>query len=461
MPLQKNQVIPLAITGLSSDGNGVGHADGMAVFVPGSAVGDSLNAKVVKTAKAYAYAKIEQVVTPSPHRQAMDCPIGSVCGGCCFRHITYEAELEAKRLFVEDALRRIGKLQAQVLPTVPSPGQARYRNKVQYPVAAAADGGLVYGFYAGRSHRIVPCNDCLLQPAVLNQIAARAAVLLQQLGATAYNEETRRGLVRHIYLRQGHYSGQVMVCIVATQSRLPGAETFAEALVAEFPCIKTILVNKNPHNTNVILGEKNCLLYGSGFIEDSLCNVPVRLGPFSFSQVNTLGAERLFGLARQFAALAPGETLVDLYCGAGIIGLSMAQEAKTLIGVEIVPEAVENARYAAAKMGLANTRFLCEDAGTAAARFAQEGIRPDVITLDPPRKGCDAATLQAVAAMAPRRIGMVSCNPATLARDLAALAESRYYAAKVQPVDMFPRTKHVETCVLLSHKNPQTSPPSL
>lgn len=453
MPYHKNQIIPLQIDSISSDGSGVGRHEGKVIFVPNTAVGDVLQVQILKDTKTHAFARVHQIVTPGEGRVKPDCPISATCGGCSFRHLSYEAELAAKRGFVQDALQRIGHLDIEVPPVLPSPAQNRYRNKAQYPVAANAGGELVYGFYAARSHRIIPCADCLLQPEILNQIAARSAQLLSQMNIPAYNEATHTGLVRHIYLRRGGHSGQIMLCLVLAHPALPHAEELASILTAEFPEITTILLNINTAKTNVILGRQNTILHGPGFIEDSLCGVPLRLGPFSFSQVNTPGAEQLFGLAKAYAALQTGDTLLDLYCGAGVIGLSMATDAKQLIGIEVVPESIKNARASAQQMGLSNTRFLCADAGEAAAQLAVEGIRPTVITADPPRKGCDEATINAMLQMAPQRIVMVSCNPATLARDLAALSNGGYHVQKLQPVDLFPRTKHVETVVLLSHKD--------
>lgn len=452
MPLQKNQTVPVTIANISSDGNGVGRVDGLPVFVPGSAVQDELQVKIVKYAKKYAYGKIQEITTPGPGRQTPDCPIAGVCGGCCFRHLSYEAELEAKRGFVCDALERIGKLEVEVPPVIPAPSQNRYRNKVQYPIAQGPN-GMVYGFYAARSHRVVENSNCLLQPTLLNQIAAETVHQLQKAGFAPYSEADGSGLIRHIYMRQGQASGQIMLCIVALRNKATALQPVVCALTEKYPQIHTILLNINPKNTNVILGPQSHVLYGPGFIQDSLCGVPLQLGPHSFAQVNSQGAEKLFALARQYAALQPNQTLVDLYCGAGVIGLSMAAQAKKLVGVEIVQEAVQNARQTAAAMGLTNTEFLCEDAGSAAQRFAAQGLAPDVITVDPPRKGCSEETLQAILAMAPRRVVMVSCNPATLARDLAFLTAGGYHIAKLQPVDMFPRTKHVECVALLSHKS--------
>ncbi len=268
-----------------------------------------------------------------------------------------------------------------------------------------------------------------------------------------YDEQSGKGLVRHIFLRRGAHSGQIMVCLVCTRAKLPHAEQLCTALRGQFPAISTILLNVNAKNTNVILGSENHILYGPGYIEDTLCGVPVRLGPLSFYQVNTLAAERLYGVAAQYAQLTPDDTLLDLYCGMGTIGLSMAEQCRELIGVEIVPEAIESAKANAARMGeavAAKSRFFCADAGQAATQLAAEGLHPDIVMLDPPRKGCDEATLSAVVRMAPRRVVYVSCNPATAARDAAWLEKNGYHTEKVQPVDLFPRTKHCETVVLLS-----------
>ena len=352
-----------------------------------------------------------------------------------------------------DAFRRIGGLEVPVLDILPSPDVDRYRNKVQFPVGIDKNGVPCIGFYAGRTHRIVPCPDCKLQPSVLNEIGNALCAFFAQQVIRPYDEQSGKGLVRHIFLRRGAHSGQIMVCLVCTRAKLPHAEQLCTALRGQFPAISTILLNVNAKNTNVILGSENHILYGPGYIEDTLCGVPVRLGPLSFYQVNTLAAERLYGVAAQYAQLTPDDTLLDLYCGMGTIGLSMAGQCRELIGVEIVPEAIESAKANAARMGeavAAKSRFFCADAGQAATQLAAEGLHPDIVMLDPPRKGCDEATLSAVVRMAPRRVVYVSCNPATAARDAAWLEQNGYHAEKVQPVDLFPRTKHCETVVLLS-----------
>ena len=454
MPLQKNQILTLRIERLSSDGSGVTHsADGEAVFVPGTAPGDEARVHIVKDCGRYAFGILDELLTPSPDRVPVDCLVAGPCGGCSLRHLDYAAELRAKQESVLDAFRRIGGLEVPVLDIQPSPEVDRYRNKVQFPVGVDKNGVPCIGFYAGRTHRIVPCPDCKLQPGVLNEIGNALCAFFAQQGIRPYDEQSGKGLVRHIFLRRGAHSGQIMVCLVCTRAKLPHAEQLCTALRGQFPAISTILLNVNAKSTNVILGSENHILYGPGYIEDTLCGVPVRLGPLSFYQVNTLAAERLYGVAAQYAQLTPDDTLLDLYCGMGTIGLSMAEQCRELIGVEIVPEAIESAKANAARMGeavAAKSRFFCADAGQAATQLAAEGLHPDIVMLDPPRKGCDEATLSAVVRMAPRRVVYVSCNPATAARDAAWLEQNGYHAEKVQPVDLFPRTKHCETVVLLS-----------
>ena len=456
MPLQKNQVLTLRVERLSSDGSGVAHSpDGETVFVPGAAPGDEARVRIVKDCKRYAFGILDEVLTPSPDRIPVDCAVAGPCGGCSLRHLDYAAELRAKQENVVDAFARIGGLDVPVLPIVGSPEVNRYRNKVQFPVGVDKSGKPCFGFYAGRTHRIVPCPDCRLQPGVLNEIGNALCAFFAEKGIQPYSEETGKGLVRHIFLRRGAHSGQIMVCLVCTCAKLPYAEELCTRLKAQFAEITTILLNVNAKNTNVILGTETHTLYGPGYIEDTLCGVPVQLGPLSFYQVNTLAAEQLYGIAAQYAQLTPDDLLLDLYCGMGTIGLSMAAHCRELIGVEIVPEAIESAKANAARMGAdvaAKSRFFCADAGQAATRLAAEGLHPDIVMLDPPRKGCDEATLSAVVRMAPRRVVYVSCNPATAARDAAWLEQNGYHAEKVQPVDLFPRTRHVETVVLLSHK---------
>ena len=427
MPFTKNQIITLEIEALSNDGNGVAHKDGQAVFVPLTAPGDVAEVRIVKPMKTYAFGRVEKLLTAGPGRVRQDCPVAGPCGGCGLRHISYKAECAAKTQFVRDAFARLGKLDVPVQDVLGAPDTDRYRNKVQLPVGTDENGHIVTGFFAGRSHRIVACTDCKLQPAWMNELAARACALLEENGITAYSEETHTGRVRHLYMRQGWHSGQRLLCFV---------------------------VNGNSERTNVILGRRTRTVLGPGVIEDTLAGVPLRMGVHEFYQVNTPAAEVLYAKAREYAGLKPDDFLLDLYCGMGTIGLSMLADCKRLVGVEVVPQAVEGAKETAARLGLDADRadFRCQDAGAAAAQLAAEGARPDVIVVDPPRKGCDEATLTAIAEMSPRTVVMVSCNAATAARDTKWLTEHGYAAVEVQPVDLFPRTRHVEVIVWLSRE---------
>ena len=451
---REGQLCRLVIDGYASDGAGVARLDGMVVFVQGGIRGEACDVRLTHVGRSALWGRVEEVVNPSPARIFPRCLHYTKCGGCQFRHMNYAEELEAKRIRVEDALRRLGGAEIHVSAILGAEQVDRYRNKVQFPVGVDKNGVPCIGFYAGRTHRIVPCPDCKLQPSVLNEIGNALCAFFAQQGIRPYDEQSGKGLVRHIFLRRGAHSGQIMVCLVCTRAKLPHAEQLCTVLRGQFPAISTILLNVNAKNTNVILGSENHILYGPGYIEDTLCGVPVRLGPLSFYQVNTLAAERLYGVAAQYAQLTPDDTLLDLYCGMGTIGLSMAEQCRELIGVEIVPEAIESAKANAARMGeavAAKSRFFCADAGQAATQLAAEGLHPDIVMLDTPRKGCDEATLSAVVRMAPRRVVYVSCNPATAARDAAWLEQNGYHAEKVQPVDLFPRTKHCE-CVLLMSK---------
>ena len=454
MPLNKNQILRLCVESLSSDGNGVAHWEGQAVFVPGTAPGDEAEVRIVKPMKGYAFGRLEKLLTPGPGRIAPDCPAAGPCGGCGLRHIDYETECAAKTRFVQDAFSRLGGLQVPVLPVIGAPDAARYRNKVQLPVGQDENGHLVTGFYAGRSHRIVACTDCKLQPVWMNELAARACALLEQAGTTAYHEESHTGLVRHLYMRQGWHSGQRLLCFVLNGRSLPHEKEICRALQQAFD-LTTVLINENTARTNVILGKRTRTVLGPGYLEDTLAGVALRMSVHEFYQVNTPAAEVLYARARAYAALQPEDFLLDLYCGMGTIGLSMLPDCRRLLGVEIVPQAVEGAQATAARLGLPVQRaeFRCQDAGAAAAQLAAEGAHPDVIVVDPPRKGCDTATLEAICRMAPRTVVMVSCNAATAARDTRWLTEHGYRAVEVQPVDLFPRTRHVETVVLLSKLN--------
>ncbi len=456
MPLAKNDIITLEITALTNEGSGVGHykedssdGRGMAVFVPLTAVGDVISCRVVKVLRSYAYGRVEGILTASPDRAEDGCPVYAKCGGCCFRHISYEAELRAKQGFVQDAFMRLGGLSPEFLPIQGSESPEGYRNKLQMPVSKQ-DGRTVCGFYSERSHRVIPVDKCALQPELFAEITRFVTEQADRLRISVYNEEKHEGVLRHIYLRRGHYSGEVCLCLVARR-KVPEFERLAKAAAERFPEITGVVLNINRDRTNVILGEDEQVLFGRAEIKDTMCGVNVEISPKSFYQVNTPAAEALYRQAAEFAR-PEGKLLLDLYCGAGTIGLSMAGKARRLIGAEIVPQAVENARENAERNSVKNAEFICADAGQAAQQLERSGERPDVIILDPPRKGCSEDTLTACAGMQPERIVMISCNAATAARDCKRLAELGYTAAMVRPFDLFPRTSHVE-CVVLIYKN--------
>ncbi|MBE6878447.1 MAG: 23S rRNA (uracil(1939)-C(5))-methyltransferase RlmD [Ruminococcaceae bacterium] len=451
--IKKNDIITLEITDISSDGNGVGKYENIAVFVPMTAVGDVCNVKILKVLSSYCFGKVEEIITPSSDRIDSLCPNFTKCGGCDFLHISYEAEKRAKTNFVKNCFERIGKINTPVNDALSCDKIHRYRNKAQFPVRKDENSKAVTGFFAQRSHRIIPCNNCLLQPELLNEIAEYIVNRLNQLGIKAYDEEKLTGLIRHIYLRYGEVSDQLMVCLVSTKKKVWNIDILVKDLVEKYPAVKTVVLNINDKNTNVILGEENVVLYGDGNISDVLCGVKITLSPHSFYQVNREGAQQLYTVAKNALNLTKDDILLDLYCGAGTIGLSMANEVKTLVGVEIIPEAIENAKENAKQNGIDNARFICSDAGQAAQLLVKEGFRPTAVVLDPARKGCDENTLNAVLEMTPSRIAMISCNPSTAARDCKYLAEHGYNVDFIQPFDMFPRTKHCECVVKLTKNN--------
>lgn len=447
--LRKNDIMTLEITALTNEGSGVGRHEGMAVFVPFTAAGDVIACRIVKVLKSYAYGRVEKIVTPSPDRVENDCPVFPRCGGCVFRHISYSAELSAKERFVRDAFGRIGGLDPRFL-SIWGGAERRYRNKLQMPFARDKNGEPVCGFFSGRSHTVIPVEDCLLQHEEFAEIAAYVLGQVKALRISVYNEELHEGVLRHIFLRRGHYSGEICLCLVARR-RVPQFDKLAAGVMERFPRVRGVVLNLNRDRTNVILGEEEILLRGSPVINDSMCGVAVELSPKSFYQVNTPAAEELYRQAAEFAQ-PEGKVLLDLYCGAGTIGLSMAKRAKKVIGAENVPQAVGNARENAKRGGFDNAEFMLADAGEAAAALAERGERPDVIILDPPRKGCSEETLTACAKMAPERIVMISCNASTAARDCRRLEELGYRTETVRAFDLFPRTSHVECVVLLSRK---------
>ncbi len=449
--MQKNEKYRATITNLTLEGNGVCHIDGMVVFVPHTAIGDEISVQIVKVLPKYAYGRVVEIITPSPDRIDPLCPY-STCGGCLFWHIRYEAELAVKEKAVIDAFTRIGKLSPTILPIVESPTQTHYRNKAQYPFARDSEGKPILGFYARRSHRVIPVAQCPLQPRVFGEIVTVVLDYVQAHRFSIYDETTGNGILRHLYLRCGAHSGQIGVCFVVRRSLYRQLMPLARQLIARFPNIVSVSENINPEKTNVILGETTTPLIGPLTVSDTMCGIPVDLSPTAFYQVNTLAAEKLYSIAGQFAKLTGKELLLDLYCGVGTIGLSLATRVGRLVGVEIIPKAVENAYYNAARAGITNAKFICGDVGKVAQDLLESGQHPDVVMIDPPRRGCDGATIEVIEKMHPSRIVMISCNPSTAARDCSLLSKEGYVVKCVQPVDLFPRTGHVECVVLLEAK---------
>jgi 23S rRNA (uracil1939-C5)-methyltransferase len=436
------------ITGYTSDGEGVCRVDGEAVFVPGALAGEECRLRIVNVGKTCAHAKLEQVLEPSPHRIEPDCPYFPACGGCDFRQMDYEEELSLKKQRVLDALTRIGGLAVRELPITGAPALDGYRNKAQYP-AANQKGRAVCGFYRARTHEVIAVERCRLQPPEADRIRAAVLSWMSENHVSVYDERAHKGCVRHVFVRFGAATGQILVCVVGFCRSVPAPKELVAAVLAAVPETTSIVFCFNDKHGNTVLGDRFETLCGPGWIEDTLLGLRFRLSPRSFYQINHAQAERLYEKALEFAALTKDDTALDLYCGTGTITLLLAARAGTAVGVEIIPEAIADARENAQRNGVPNAEFFCADAGEAARRFAENGTRPDVIVVDPPRKGVSADVIEAMRAMAPRRIVYVSCDPATLARDVKLLSED-YRFERAEAFDLFPRCAHVETVVLMS-----------
>ncbi len=451
MDLKKNDIINLDITSMTAQGSGVGRTDkGITVFVPLSAVGDKLKVRILKTKKTYAYGKIEEIVEPSPDRVPVDCKYFSKCGGCVYRHISYNSELEIKYNRVKDAVTRIGGLtDIKINPVVPNKSIDRYRNKTQLP-AQNGENSLELGFFANHTHRIISCDDCLLQPELFKKVMDITVDFMNSTNQQAYDEKTHKGKLRHLYIRYGEKTDELMVCYVVNGNGLKQEDVLVKKLKDNLPQLKTVVFNSNREKTNVILGTKSRVAYGKGYISDILCSLTFKVSPLSFYQVNRNQAEVLYGIAKKYADLQGDEVLLDLYCGTGTIGLTMADKCKKLIGVEIVEDAIKDAEENARTNNIGNAQFICGDASKASSQLKSQGISPNVVIIDPPRKGCDSSLIEDIVEMSPERIVYVSCDAETLARDLKLFSERNYSVKEITPVDLFSRTSHVETVVLLS-----------
>ena len=453
VPVVKGKTYTIPIIRLGSSGEGVGRYENFTVFVKGALPGETVEAKVDVVKKQYATAVLQRIITPSPHRVAPACPVYDKCGGCQLQHLNYDGELLEKQGQVRDALERIGHLTGiDVLPTLGAASPWAYRNKMQFP-AAAEKGRAVIGCYAAGSHQVIDVASCAIQKDGNNDILHIVRQWMNEYGIAPYCEKTHTGIIRHVMGRIGVQTGEVMVCLVTAQVSIPHIDALISLLKKSIPHLTSVVQNINTRRTNVILGAQTKVLYGTPTIHDSIGPLTFNISAQSFFQVNSEQARRLYETALEFADLQGHETVADVYCGTGTITLFLAQKAKKVYGIEIVAPAIQDAVKNAKDNGLTNAEFILGDAVEKLPELIKHGVRPDVIVLDPPRAGCGEPVLKAIAESQPNRVVYVSCNPATLARDLAYLHTHGYEPVKVQPVDMFPRTHHVETVVLLSRKS--------
>ena len=450
--MNKNDIIVLDIIDMNNLGAGVGKVDGAVVFVAGAVTGDKVECKIIKVTKSYYVAKLLNIIEPSKNRATEEfCSAPQSCGGCVYRNLTRESELEMKRAYLEGLFKKAGLSDVNILPVMQVSERGKYRNKAQYPVRATKD-GLRAGFFANKTHSIVSSAHCALEPDVFGDIVTLICDFATKNGISAYDEESGRGVLRHIYLRRGEISGEIMLCLVINADKFAEGDKLCEFVKANCPYVTTLLLNVNKKNTNVILGDKYINLFGKGYIEDTLCGLQFKISPESFWQVNRAGAEALYNKARELACLKGHENLLDLYCGTGTIGLSMAKHVASVTGVEIVEGAVKCAMENAKLNGIENAEFYCADASKT------ESIIPadkdyDVVILDPPRKGTTEELISYIAKRDIKRVVYISCGPDTLARDIVTFRKYGYDCGDVYPVDMFPATGHVESVVSLTRHN--------
>ncbi len=461
----KNEILEVTITDIGNDGEGIGKIDGYTLFIKDAVIGDTVRAKVMKAKKNYAYARLEEVLVPSEYRIKPACDIATRCGGCQIQSMSYERQLQFKQDKVRNNIVRLGgfdsdEIDSRMESIIGMEEPFRYRNKAQYPVGLNRDGKIVTGFYAGHSHNIIPSTDCVIgieENAPILDIIVRH---MEDNHISPYDEETGRGLVRHILIRKGFISKEIMVCLVinykgrnATGDYIPSQENLCQKL-SHIEGMKSISVSINTEKTNVIMGNEIHTIWGSDTITDTLCGLRFNISPLSFYQVNPVQTEKLYGTALEYAGLTGKETVWDLYCGIGTITLSMSRKAKEVYGVEIIPQAIDDARENARANGITNARFYVGKAEEVLPRlYEEENIYADVICIDPPRKGCDQAALDTMLKMSPERIVYVSCDSATLARDLRILVDGGYRIERIRPCDMFSWSVHVETVCLLTKAN--------
>ena len=448
--LIKNQIYEATITDYTTEGQGIAHIEGCAVFIPNAVAGETCRVRIELVRKTWAAGKIVEILEKSPHRVIRECPVAKLCGGCDFWHIDYEEETRLKAERVRSCLNRLGGEALETLPILAAPTCRGYRNKAQYPVAEKK-GRAYAGFFKAGTHEVVENERCLILPEETDKVKAVVMDYVNQNHISVYDEVAHKGLLRHIYVRRGAVSGQVLVCLVINGRSIPKVHLLVGQL-KKIPGFTTLVLSINTKKGNAVLGDEFITVHGPGYIEDTLCGLKFRLSPRSFYQVNHHQAQRLYEAAITQAEITKKDTVLDLYCGVGTITLAMASAAGKVIGVEVIPQAVEDARSNAARNGIENAEFFCGDAGAAALELEKQGIKADVVIVDPPRKGLNADTIEALARFAPRRIVYVSCDPATLGRDTALIKERGYEVKNAKAADLFPRTVHVESIVCLSRK---------
>lgn len=446
--LTKNQIYEATVTDYTAEGQGVAHVEGCAVFLPNAVAGERVRLRIEKAQKTWAAGKIVEILEKSPHRVNRECPVAKLCGGCDFWHMDYEEETRLKAERVKTCLNRLAGESLTEMPILAAPDCHGYRNKAQYPVAVKK-GRAYAGFFRAGTHDVVENRRCLILPEETDAVRDAVMDYVNQSRVSVYDEASHAGLLRHIYVRRGAVSKQILVCLVCNGEKLPKVEALLSRL-QKIPGFTTLVLSVNTKKGNAVLGERFVTLFGPGYIEDTLCGLTFRLSPRSFYQVNHHQAQRLYETAIALAGITKNDTVLDLYCGVGTITLAMASSAGKVIGVEVIPQAVEDAKDNARRNGIENAEFFCGDAGQAALELEKNGVRPDVVVVDPPRKGLNADTIEALSRMAPRRIVYVSCDPATLARDVAMLKQRGYALQSATAADLFPRCAHVETVVLLS-----------
>lgn len=451
---KKNDSVILEITDLGTSGEGIGKVDGFTVFVKDALIGDVVEAKMMKVKKNYGYGRLMTILTPSPARVEARCPQARACGGCQIQPLAYEKQLEYKENKVRELLERVGQVKDYVMePIIGMEEPWYYRNKAQFPVGTSKDGEIVTGFYAGRTHSIVPIKECFIQHPLNEEIMAIVRQWMTDYQISAYDETKHSGLIRHIFTRIGKYTGEVMVCLVINGKKIPMQEELVQRLTV-IEGMKSICLNINRENTNVILGKDVKCLWGQSYITDTIGDIAYHISPLSFFQVNPIQTQKLYATALEYAGLTGNETVWDLYCGIGTISLFLAKAAKKVYGVEIVPEAIADAKENATLNNIENAEFFVGKAeDVLPQQYAQNGVYADVIVVDPPRKGCDEKLLQCMVEMAPKRIVYVSCDPATLARDLKFLEGHEYKVQKVRCTDMFAHSVHVEVACCLQRVN--------